>query len=110
MLRTPLHFKQVSLRGARRATWQSFVILICFLFNTLGPLPIASAENFHLPAPGVMVHLSPPHEPPVLKGIKVHPDNPFQFDFILDQGDEFIRHPEQSEGSQQEQLKTESTW
>ena len=34
-----------------------------------------------------MVHLSPEFNPPILKGIKVHPDNPFRFDFILDVGD-----------------------
>ena len=34
-----------------------------------------------------MVHLSPPLDPPILKGIKVHPENPFRFDFILDKGD-----------------------
>src|ERR1019366_427680 len=56
------------------------------------------------------------------KGIKVHPDNPFRFEFILDQGDESNRHPEvnrhpdepnrhpeRSEGSKQEQLRQEST-
>jgi hypothetical protein len=36
---------------------------------------------------GVMVHLSPEFNPAILKGIKVHPDNPFRFDFILDRGD-----------------------
>jgi len=25
--------------------------------------------------------------PSILRGIKVHPENPFKFDFILDQGD-----------------------
>ena len=40
-----------------------------------------------MPAPGVMVHLSPEFNPPILKGIKVYPDNPFRFDFILDKGD-----------------------
>ncbi len=62
-------------------------ILISFLANMLGPLPLARAQEFHLPVPGVMVHLSPEFNPPVLKGIKVHPDNPFRFDFILDKGD-----------------------
>lgn len=33
------------------------------------------------------MHLSPPVDPPILKGIKVHADNPFEFDFILDKGD-----------------------
>ena len=56
------------------------------------------ADDFHLPVPGVMVHLSPPLDPPMLKGIKVHPDNPFRFEFILDKGD-----------LQQIQLKQETT-
>ena len=34
-----------------------------------------------------MVPLSPEFNPTILKGIKVHPDNPFRFDFILDKGD-----------------------
>ena len=50
-------------------------------------MPSYALEDFRLPAPGVMVHLSPALDPPILKGIKVHPDNPFRFDFILDKGD-----------------------
>jgi len=72
-------------------------------------LPFAQAQEFHLPAPGVMVYLSPPIDPPILKGIKVNPNNPFKFEFILDQGDDYDRHPERSEGSQKEQLKEEAT-
>ena len=53
----------------------------------------AQANDFRLPSPGVMVHLSPEFNPPILKGIKVHPDNPFRFDFILDQGDEKAGQP-----------------
>jgi len=64
------------------------------------PLVYSADMEFRLPVPGVMVHLSPPINPPVLKGIKVHPDNPFRFDFILDKGD--------SE-SNSDQLKDEST-
>ncbi len=40
-----------------------------------------------LPAPGSMVALSAPYHPPVLAGMKIHPDDPFRFDFILDKGD-----------------------
>ena len=66
----------------------SLLILVCFLITSvIGPAPIARAVDFGLPAPGVMVHLSPPLDPPILKGIKVHPDNPFRFEFILDRGD-----------------------
>jgi hypothetical protein len=67
--------------------------------NLLGPIPLAGADDFPLPAPGVMVRLSPEFNAPVLKGIKVHADNPFRFDFILDQGDS---------SADQEQLKTEA--
>ena len=74
-------------------------LILAFLINTLGPLPAAQADEFHLPAPGVMVPLSPEFNPPILKGIKVHPDNPFRFDFILDQGNNF----------QNQQLKTEAS-
>jgi len=62
-------------------------VLLSFLANSFGPAPMAEADEFRLPAPGVMVRLSPEFAPPILKGIKVHPDNPFRFDFILDKGD-----------------------
>jgi hypothetical protein len=65
----------------------SIGILFAFLANAFGPVPLAQAQDFRLPAPGVRVRLSPEFNPPVLKGIKVHPDNPFRFDFILDKGD-----------------------
>src|SRR5271167_4743188 len=65
-------------------------ILLAFLLNSFGPLPLAQAQDFRLPAPGVMVRLSPPLNPPILKGIKVHPDNPFRFDFILDKGESLL--------------------
>ncbi len=81
----------------KRAPFVHIMILTAFLANTFGFMPLAEAQedslllagqrDFFLPAPGVMVHLSPPLDPPMLKGIKVHPDNPFKFEFILDKGD-----------------------
>ena len=44
-------------------------------------------DTFPLPVPGVMVALSQPYKPPILKGVKVYAADPFRFDFILDQGD-----------------------
>jgi len=57
-----------------------------------------------------MVHLSPDFNPPILKGIKVYPDNPFKFEFILDKGDtsESVVASEAKQ-SQQAQLKEEAT-
>ncbi|MBF0490779.1 MAG: hypothetical protein HQL15_09245, partial [Candidatus Omnitrophica bacterium] len=64
------------------------IVLIAFVVNTLGLMPLAQAQELVLPKPGVMVHLSPDFNPPILKGIKVHTDNPFRFEFILDRGDD----------------------
>ena len=85
----------------------SSLVILCFSITCIN-IPLLQAQEFRLPAPGVMVHISPPLDPPILKGVKIHPENPFRFDFILDKGDEDNRHPERSEGSQQEQLKTEA--
>ena len=77
-----------SLRGQFFRPFQSFIILLSFIINTFGPIPMANANDFYLPAPGVMVQISPEFNPPILKGIKVYPNNSFQFDFILDTGDD----------------------
>ena len=88
------------------------LIVSFFITGQMGPLPLVCtsvyafegtgniAQDFRLPAPGVRVGLSPEFNPAILKGIKVHPEDPFKFDFILDQGDT---------PSQQEQLKSEAT-
>ena len=90
-----------------RSPFAHILILIAFLVNTFGPLPLAQAQDFRLPAPGVMVHLSPPFDPPILKGIKVHTDNPFQFDFILDKGDGVIAS--EAKQSQEQIYEQEAT-
>jgi tetratricopeptide (TPR) repeat protein/glutathione synthase/RimK-type ligase-like ATP-grasp enzyme len=71
----------------KRPVYAHPVILAAFLVNSLGPMAMVQADDLRLPAPGVMVHLSSPLQPPLLKGIKVHTDNPLLFDFILDKGD-----------------------
>ena len=76
----------------------SACVCVAFLSNAVFP-GVARAQDFRLPAPGVMVPLSAPIEPPMLRGIKVNPDNPFRFDFILDKGDSALNN---------DQLKGES--
>ncbi len=93
--------------------WKKTVIftILAFTLDVAGPLPAAQGQlaspsggEFVLPAPGTMVALSPAFNPPILKGLKVHPDNPFRFDFILDQGDQSSR-----QSAAQESLKEQST-
>ena len=100
-----LYLYGIFIVSMRKAPYSHIAILTAFLVNTFGPWPCAQAQDFRLPAPGVMVHLSPPLEPPILKGIKVHPDNPFRFDFILDTGDSPSLVKEGDRGS----LKQEAT-
>ena len=68
-------------------TCVSIFILLCFLITSeIGNYSVY-AQAMVLPAPGTMVDLSPAFEPVLMKGLKVHPENPFLFDFILDVGD-----------------------
>ncbi len=73
----------------------SFWIVVSFFLTTLGPLPKAHGSTepttgadtvLDLPVPGTMVNLSPVYEPTLIKGLTVHKDNPFLFDFIVDTG------------------------
>ncbi len=66
----------------------SLGVLLCFFLTSLGPIPQAHAagNELNLPVPGTMVNLSPAYEPALIKGLSVHQDNPFLFDFIVDTG------------------------
>jgi len=78
-----------------------FFILLTFSCSILGFPQGAYAQNYlGLPAPGVLVPLSPVFMPALLKGIKIDPETPFQFDFIVDSGDS---------GLKDQALKEEST-
>ena len=91
-------------------------VLFAFLGNGLALPPVhADVGARHavplLPAPGSMVHLSPAFNPPILKGLKVHPNNPFRFDFILDKGDEDLSASDLSSrqsGTRDKALKSEA--
>ncbi len=78
----------------------SLTVIVCFFLTTLGPLPKAHADSvLGLPAPGTMVNLSPAYEPVIIKGLTVHKDNPFLFDFIVDVGqDKMSGEPLKKEG------------
>ena len=47
----------------------------------------ASAPALDLPAPGTRVGVSAAGEAAMLLGMTIHPEDPLQFDFIVDQGD-----------------------
>jgi hypothetical protein len=66
----------------------SGLTLVAFLFLNVGSSPAQEvlSRGLELPAPGSIVNLSASYVPPVLKGIRVDPKQPFQFEFILDTG------------------------
>ncbi|VAX36970.1 hypothetical protein MNBD_UNCLBAC01-1856, partial [hydrothermal vent metagenome] len=64
----------------------SYFILMVFFVNATVPLSQAQTV-LNLPVPGTMVLSTPTFVPAVIKGIKIFPDNPLRFDFIVDAGD-----------------------
>ena len=66
--------------------------------------PHAQAEDMiRLPEPGAMVTSSQEFTPVLLKGVKIHPENPLKFDFILDTGHSGLEI--ESESLSQESVK-----
>src|ERR1039457_840406 len=61
-------------------------ILFSFIGTSIIPPPAHAQSASELPVPGTMVNLSPAYEPVLMKGLKVHTENPFLFDFIIDTG------------------------
>ncbi len=60
-------------------------VAITFIVTTMMPYPGYAQEI--LPRAVLPVTATTPFTPPTLRGIIVHPENPFQFDFIVDEGD-----------------------
>ncbi|MBF0522591.1 MAG: hypothetical protein HQL24_05990 [Candidatus Omnitrophica bacterium] len=61
----------------------NILILLSFILNSVLPAQLSFAQT--LPAPIVQEFgLTPAFNPAVIKGIKIFPDNPLRFDFIVD--------------------------
>ena len=60
-------------------------------FISTSVIPPAAAQAIvpltNLPEPGKMLTVSPVFQPAVMRGVKIVPDNPLAFDFIIDRGD-----------------------
>ncbi len=65
----------------------SVVLLTAFI--TTGAVPPSYAQlTAQMPEPSAMLGLSAPYQPIMIKGLSVDRDNPFMFDFIMEQGQE----------------------
>ncbi|MBF0522379.1 MAG: hypothetical protein HQL24_04895 [Candidatus Omnitrophica bacterium] len=65
----------------------SIIILVAFCLTSILP-PARAQEMPWMPVPGTMVNLSSAFMPAILKGITIHPEDPFKFDFIIHRGDQ----------------------
>ncbi|MBF0619360.1 MAG: hypothetical protein HQL19_04250 [Candidatus Omnitrophica bacterium] len=65
-------------------------ILIVSFFGASVSSPVY-AQALTLPQPGTMVLTSPAYVAPIFKGMTVHPENPFLFDFIVDTGNSGLK-------------------
>ena len=69
-----------------------FVLASFFLNSFSFSSAFASVDSaLTLPAPGAMVAASAAFNPVLLKGITVHPQNPYQFDFLFTSGDKRLQ-------------------
>ena len=64
-----------------------FILLVVSLEFCIPVEYVQAQMVLSLPVPGAMLNPSSAFIPPVLKGLILHPQNPFQFDFIMDTGD-----------------------
>jgi len=68
-------------------------VLLAFVITSVQiPTYAQSVQDqmLRLPAPGVMVRLSPEFTPAHLQGMTIHPDNALQFDFLIHKGDQVL--------------------
>ena len=78
----------------------AFFVLFTFTSSLIIPPNGYAQSVLNLPIPGTMIPLSSGFNPAVIKGLKIYPDNPLRFDFILDTGNSQLKD---------EALKKEST-
>jgi hypothetical protein len=75
----------------------SLVIAAAFMINTVTPSAYAQNPSLGgtglpaLPPPGTMLLPSMAYSPVMMTGMTVHPENPLQFDFIVDIGDDRLQ-------------------
>lgn len=78
---------------SRLQRWACLCLAVIFTVTTVMPFP-AQAQLLPMPGAGGVLVPSPVFTPPLIIGLKVFPDRPFQFDFILHPGQEKIQDAE----------------
>lgn len=84
------------IRKQRNIFYRSFCLVLSLVLSFSLIIPPCYAQAIprtilNLPPPGTMLTLSPGYTPTLIRGIKIHPDNPLLFDFIVDPGDSGLK-------------------
>ena len=68
------------------------IIFTVVAFSLMGSIPVYAQNNqiLNLTAPGAMVSMSSAYTPAIITGMTVYPENPLQFDFMIDVGDDHL--------------------
>jgi len=70
----------------------SIFILLAFTMGFVLPPQASFAQSIlNLPLPGTMIHTSVRYTPAFIRGMTIYPENPLQFDFIVDIGDDHLQ-------------------
>ncbi|MBF0532223.1 MAG: hypothetical protein HQL23_03900 [Candidatus Omnitrophica bacterium] len=90
-------------RCAAVSRWMVGTVLASFMVSLPGP---GYGQSFlNLPRPGAMIQPSPLFEPPLIKGIVIHPENGLRFDFLIDPGNkEFQRQTQTVKNKEYQKL------
>jgi hypothetical protein len=73
----------------------SSIVAIAFVLNTMTSYAqTISGGVFSLPQPGAPLSLSAGFVPAHITGLTIHPENPLQFDFLIDTGDKHLKDEE----------------
>jgi len=76
-------------------TFRSVIVMVCIIIQicSLSGGKVYASNFLNLPAIGTMVTPTPDFIPAHIKGMKIFPDNPLRFDFIIDTGHSQIQGP-----------------
>lgn len=71
--------------------FSAYLSLVLVVSYAIPPRQSYAQSVLNLPQPGAMLGISPIFTPPSLAGITIYPQNPLQFDFIIDTGDDDLQ-------------------
>jgi pimeloyl-ACP methyl ester carboxylesterase len=73
----------------------ALLTLVSFFISPLSfPVYAQTTAVLNLPLPGTMIETTSAYHPMMLRGLSIYPDNPLQFDFIVDSGDALLTDEE----------------